>query len=208
MLWVQGTIGRGPKECDMALAGLLRRMTIEASESHLTLNILDQEHSDYGITSFLVSIEGDGCENFVKIWNGTFQWICQSQIRPNHKRKRWFVKFEAILPKQETDIEIVSADLEWDSFRASGPGGQNVQKTSSAVRLTHKPSGLVVIAQEERSQQRNKSLAMGKLYAKIRNNKEIEKADVDKKKWQIHNTLERGNAVRTFEGMEFKEKLK
>ena len=205
MIWIHATTGRGPEECDFVLQYLLQILSLEAGTAGLTCVLLDCKHSNHGLTSFLVAIEGDEADRFGKTWNGTMQWVCPSHIRKNHKRKRWFVKFEVITPLTENDITISQSDLVWESFRSSGPGGQHVQKTNSAVRLTHKPSGVVITAQEERSQHRNKSLAMGKLMVALSYAEDVKKSQSDKDKWQAHNTLERGNAIRTFNGMDFKE---
>lgn len=205
MIWLHATTGRGPEECQAALKGILSAIHVDAVANGLSFDLLEAEETKHGYSSALMAIDGADAEKFGKSWNGTIQWLCKSEIRPEHKRKRWFVKVSMIgipaaVPK------IAESELEWETMKASGPGGQHVNKTESAVRLTHKTSGIVVTAQEERSQQRNKSLALAKLYGKLSEMEaEIGKV-LAKEKWDDHNTLERGSAIRTFEGQKFKEK--
>lgn len=106
----------------------------------------------------------------------------------------------AVLPKiKETDIKINPEDLEISFFRSSGPGGQNVQKVETAVRIRHKPTGIIVASQEERSQQRNREKAMEILRAKlweIEEKKKIGEIDEERKK-QI-GSAERSEKIRTY----------
>jgi peptide chain release factor len=204
MIWLHGTIGRGPEECQIALKGVLGHLLEEANDAGLAHQILEYSETKHGATSFLVAIEGAGEEEFAKTWNGTMQWICKSKIRPEHKRKRWFVSI-GMIKAPRPDEAISDTDLVWETMKASGPGGQHMNKTESAVRLTHKPSGIVVTAQEERSQYRNKSLALAKLHARMAEIKKDGEKNTSKERWDDHNSLERGNAVRTFEGENFKK---
>ena len=207
MIWLQATIGRGPEECEIALKGILNELIKEVNEASLKYEILDSETSNNGIKSALLRIEGANLNEFTQSWNGSIQWLCKSPVRPLHKRKRWFVSVTLLqIAENNVGYDVKDSDLIWESMKASGPGGQHVNKTESAVRLTHKTSGTVVTASEERSQHRNKSLALAKLYSQFEQNKNKQVAADARDRWNNHNTLQRGNAVRTYEGLNFKHK--
>jgi peptide chain release factor len=95
-------------------------------------------------------------------------------------------------------------DLRFEAYRASGPGGQHVNKTNSAVRVTHSPTGLTATAQEERSQHQNKALAIARLAAILASHDRAAKAKVRSNRWSQHNQLIRGDERRTYEGMSFR----
>jgi peptide chain release factor len=206
MIWLHLTVGRGPIECHSFLKSIIPIIEQDTIQSGLKMTVLDYEDSTYGLISALVSIEGKEEESFAKSWNGSIEWVCKSELRPNHKRKRWFIGASSLTLGHELSTEINDHDLKWDYMRASGPGGQNVQKTDSAVRLTHQPTGIVVFAQEERSQYRNKSLAKDRLLSKLNELNDKKNLSDDKIQWNNHNSLERGNAIRTYEGINLQKK--
>jgi len=144
--------------------------------------------------STIFSVEGDKWENIVNEWEGTIQWIAQSPYRIYHKRKNWFI---AVNIFQIPDLKVVNdKELQFQTLRASGPGGQHVNKTESAVRVTHVASGLSVTASDQRSQIMNKKLAIERLIVKLTvwNKEQLRK--VAQENWNNHNNLERGNAVK------------
>lgn len=102
------------------------------------------------------------------------------------------------------EYSFKDTDLKFDSFRAQGKGGQHVNVTDLAVRITHLPTGITAMAQEERSQYRNKSLALARLSDTLKQNIEKDKKVVAKQTWQNHNELERGNPIKIFRGPDFK----
>jgi len=204
--WLQITSGRGPEECCWVVARIIKEIINEVSIKAYKSSILE---SICGITpdifkSALIAIEGDNISDFVSSWEGTIKWVGQSMFRPNHKRKNWFVGVNALNPPQDKDLKLNEIKIE--SMKASGSGGQHVNKTESAIRVTHLPTGIVAIAKEERSQHFNRKLALSRLYEKLKQ----ENADIELKQqqdiWSYHNKLERGNPIRTYKGTDFRLK--
>ncbi len=209
LLWLQMTSGRGPAECQLAVAGLLDVLLTEARAARLTPEILDAVAGDTrgALLSALVKIEGATAAGFAARWRGSAQWICRSPLRPTHKRRNWFVGVEVLSPARAGPDAVEPRDVVFEALRASGPGGQHVNKTESAVRATHRPTGLVAVAREERSQAMNRKLALAKLDALVMAARETAAAGTERDRWNQHDQLERGNPVRVFVGAEFREKL-
>jgi peptide chain release factor len=147
------------------------------------------------IAATAISSDGE-LESFAKSWRGTVQWTGRSPFRPEHKRKNWFVGVEVLEPVDETRFD--PRDVRWETMRASGPGGQHVNRTESAVRLTHLPTGVQVIAREERSQHRNRKLALARLAQKLSEIDAKRCDDAREERWRAHQEIERGNPVRVF----------
>jgi peptide chain release factor len=91
-----------------------------------------------------------------------------------------------------------TSDVRFETMRASGPGGQHVNRTESAVRVTHVPTGAQATASEERSQHRNKKLALARLGRKLDDTEASRRSEAARLRWRAHRTLERGNPVRVF----------
>ena len=197
-VWLQVTAGSGPIECAWAVAKVLEKIQAEAVAAGLDFRTVEIEAGPEGptINSALIAIAGAGANSFSSSWRGTIQWIARSPFRPEHKRKNWFVGIELLEPVEETLFN--PADVKWETMRASGPGGQHVNRTESAVRVTHLPTGLQASAMEERSQHRNRKLALARLARKLEDAGEKRQGEARKKRWRSHQDLERGNPVRTF----------
>lgn len=207
-VWLQITSGRGPAECQLAVAKLTDVLEKEARKAGFACEVLDVvEGRERGAAlSALLSLEGAGARAFAAKSRGSVLWISPSPVRAGHKRKNWFVGVELLGPPDAGNVVLRPADVVFEAMRASGPGGQHVNKTESAVRATHKPTGLVATAREERSQAMNKKLALARLVAMLAEGAEVAKADAERDRWAQHDALERGRPVRTFEGPSFKER--
>jgi peptide chain release factor len=207
-IWLQITSGRGPAECQLAVAKLADVLVKEARRSGLAVEMLDAvEGSARGaLLSALLSLEGDGARAFSRRNEGSVLWICPSPLRAGHKRKNWFVGVDLLAPPDVSDTAVRASDVAFEAMRASGPGGQHVNKTESAVRATHTPTGLVATAREERSQAMNKKLALARLAALLANGAAAAKAGSERDRWAQHDALERGKPIRIFDGPTFRER--
>jgi peptide chain release factor len=200
-MWVFITSGRGPGECQIAVERLARLLIDDATTAAVEAVLLDVETGPHGLLSALIAL-GAGAETLVASWEGTLQWICPSPIRQHWKRKNWFVSVNIIRPPALAEA-LRDADLRFEAYRASGPGGQHVNKTMSAVRVVHLPTNTIAQAQEERSQHRNKALALARLAALLAARKTAADQAVEREKWTKHDDLQRGNPVRVYRGPDF-----
>jgi peptide chain release factor len=189
------TAGRGPAECRDAVARIVEIMREEAADHDLAFGA----EMEAGRPSVFVSIDGEAAASFARSWEGSVQWIARSSLRPGHRRKNWFVSVSR-LPEPPKQPELHEADLFFETLRAGGPGGEHQNRTESAVRATHRPTGASVIARDERSQHRNKALAIARLKSLIAAVHERERDVAQFQQWLVRITVERGNPVRTYEG--------
>ncbi|MBA7481352.1 Peptide chain release factor 2 [subsurface metagenome] len=152
-----------------------------------------------GIKSALIQVIGDYAYGYLKAERGVHRLVRLSPFDASHGRHTSFALVE-VLPEaeRELDVRINPDEVRIDFFRASGPGGQHVQKTSSAVRVTHLPTGLVAICQNERSQYQNKELALKVLGARLLE-LELEKRAEEKARLKgEHVVAGWGNQIRSY----------
>jgi peptide chain release factor len=198
------TSGRGPAECRIAVRGVLQSLLAAAEAAGLDADAVQGHDPDgNGPYSALAVLHGAGAPTFARGWTGTIQWTAQSPVRRHHKRKNWFVGVVQLEGAGGHIGKLDPRDVRFESFRAGGPGGQHQNKTESAVRATHGPTGLSVTAREERSQHRNKALALERLAKLIAAGRELEHLAEQQRTQAAHDSLERGRPVRRFKGEAF-----
>ncbi len=226
VVWMQLTAGQGPKECGWVVAQLCKQVLKESSELALNAEFIESRAFDKALRkqnlvdpdayqSVLLRVEGNGASQFALTWKGSIKWhgespYCPLRGREKSKRVNWFVGVGLVeVPSvQEIELRQIYKDVKVESMRASGPGGQHVNKTNSAVRITHRPTGVQVRVESDRSQHRNRQLAMERLHMiLVAGCTEDEKAQ-ERLRWLNHYQVKRGSPTRVFHGSAFVEKAK
>lgn len=191
-------------ECRIALAGILRVFAREAEAAGLEADIAEAAAPDeWGPPSAIASLHGANADGFARRWIGSIQWIAQSPVRPHHKRKNWFIGVCLLPPQPGEGAPLAAVDVRFEAFTAGGPGGQHQNKTASAVRAVHLPTGLAVVSRDDRSQHRNKTIALRRLADLLAMRQQIETLAAERQAHAAHDALERGRPIRRFHGTLF-----
>ena len=202
--YVQFTAGRGPVECAAACYVISRKFADEIQKIKLVPTVVDYESDDeFGFRSIIFKIGKITSKEIDAIrskWEGTIKFISiKNSFRPNHKRKNWFIGCN-FFNVDDTKITFDMNDIKIDLMRSSGPGGQNVNKVESGVRLTHIPTGIIVKCIMTRDQKQNLKVAKEIMQAKLDLLNDAKETNIKNLFWMSHDSLERGGEVMTIKG--------
>jgi peptide chain release factor len=175
-----------------------------ALKNELAYQIQNKKEGKYKETaiSIMIQLHGEFCNTEFLKWIGIIKWVGESPFRKHCKRKNWFIQVSLKAPSEYLRFNV--KDLQYESFRSSGPGGQHANKVSSGIRVKHLLTGLEAIATERRSQHQNKQLAIARIKQKFEVFIHERNMSLGKDVWSDHLQIERGNPVKVFKGPKFK----
>ncbi len=182
-------------------AEMLARMYVRyANNSGFDVTVLDYQAGDgAGIKSQTILVEGSFAYGYLQTERGVHRLVRLSPYDANNRRHTSFASVEVSpFVSKKPEIEINEKDLKIDTYRSSGAGGQHVNKTESAIRITHLPTGIVVQCQNERSQMQNKEMAMNMLYSKLLEKQLAEEERQKQLKLSENKKIEWGSQIRSY----------
>ena len=196
------TIADTPSENSLALAQVQKKMLQDAKKRKIAYEILDRKTGLFGSTieAALILFSGSNLKSFVKDWVGTILWKGSGE---GGGRSMYLLVAQIEL---ENRLIIAEKDITYQTTRSQGPGGQNVNKVNTAVRATHTPTGIFVLAMDSRSQAENKSLALKRLEDKVLFSQTQDLKDLLTHKLTLSLKVNPAKLVKTIEGTNFKPK--
>ncbi len=192
--------GQGGTEA-MDWAQMLKRMYERYAQSHnYSVVVIDESMGEEaGIKSAVMEIKGPYAYGYLKNEAGVHRLVRQSPFNANNLRQTSFAMVEVIpLLEGEADVEINEAELTIETFRSSGHGGQNVQKVETAVRIRHKPTGIIVTSQTQRYQAQNREIALRVLKSKLIARQHEERRAQEEKLKGVYKVPGWGNQIRSY----------
>ncbi|MGB9681265.1 MAG: PCRF domain-containing protein [Minisyncoccia bacterium] len=191
--------GAGGKDAEDWARMLLNMYHKYSLKKGWRVSVLEMKENDYGgIKNATLEIQGENVYERLKGENGVHRLVRISPFSPNKLRHTSFALVEVLPLIEEKEIPLREEDLEIETFRSSGPGGQNVQKVETAIRITHKPTGITVACQSERSQYKNKEKALALLRSKLHQLAIQEKAKTIEELKGKKIKIEWGNQIRSY----------
>jgi peptide chain release factor len=208
MIWLQLSANTGPAECCLGVRKALQRLQQEAAVAQVAVAVIEEVDGPVpgtlrSVLLLLEHADEERVQVLAQRWHGSLLWVCASPYRSQVRRKNWFLHGAAWTPPP---VPMDDGAIRYEATRASGPGGQHVNKTDSAIRATHVASGLSVKVQSQRSQHANKRLAAQLLASKLAGLLAAAQETSRSARRLQHHNAERGNAVRSFEGTGFIER--